>query len=57
MKITIEEMRAEIACEHEKRRKNFAKWVRSGTMTQADADTHNARMEAVLQMLDQEARK
>lgn len=57
MKITIEEMRAEIACEHAKRRKQYAQWVRSGTMTQADADTHNARMEAVLAMLDEEARK
>ena len=57
MKITIEEMRAEIACEHEKRRKNFTKWVRAGTMTQADADTHNARMEAVLQLLDRSAAK
>lgn len=55
--ISIAEMRAELAGEHLRRQRVHAKWVLAGTMTQADADRHTARFEAILDLLDREAAK
>lgn len=53
-KISVAEMRAEVAGEHRRRQRVYAKWVQEGTLSQADADRRNARFQAVIDLLDRE---
>lgn len=50
--IPLADVRAEIAAVIVQRRKVYAKWIAAGTMTKAEADMHQARLEAAIQIVD-----
>lgn len=51
--VTFEDMRTEIRREIGMRSRAYKKWIAAGTMTEADAERHTARMLAVSELFDE----